>query len=142
MSGSWAEIARLVAARAADRCEYCLMHQALQGATFHVEHATPRAAGGTDAADNLALACPGCNLAKSSRVAATDPVTGGEVPLFNPRTDRWADHFAWDDRRHVAGLTPVGRATVAALHLNHPRRVLIREAEEAFDLFPPAEDSK
>jgi hypothetical protein len=28
-------------------------------------------------------------------------------------------------------------ATVAALDLNHPRRVRIREAEEWFDLFPP-----
>ena len=34
-------------------------------------------------------------------------------------------------------LAPVGRALVAAFDLNHPRRVLIREAEEHFDLFPP-----
>jgi hypothetical protein len=26
---------------------------------------------------------------------------------------------------------------VAAFDLNHPRRLLIREAEEMFDLFPP-----
>jgi hypothetical protein len=30
------EVARLVALRAGDRCEYCRMHQSLQGATFHV----------------------------------------------------------------------------------------------------------
>jgi hypothetical protein len=35
---SWSEHAREVETRAGSRCEYCRMHQALQGATFHVEH--------------------------------------------------------------------------------------------------------
>jgi valyl-tRNA synthetase len=30
-------------------------------------------------------------------VRVPDPETGGEVPLFNPRTDRWGNHFAWDE---------------------------------------------
>ncbi len=68
-----------------------------------------------------------------------DPETSEEVPLFNPRADRWADHFAWDEDWRIVGFTPVGRATVTALNLNHPRRVLIREAEEWFNLFPPDE---
>jgi hypothetical protein len=50
--------------------------------------------------------------------------------------DRWDDHFVWLGYT-VLGQTPVGRALVAAFDLNHPRRVLIREAEEHFDLFPP-----
>jgi hypothetical protein len=112
------------------------MHQSLQGATFHIEHITPQAAGGSDDPENLALACPACNLAKSNRTAVPDPDTGDPVPLFNPRTEHWSDHFGWEDRR-VVGRTPIGRATAAALNLNHPRRVLIREAEEWFDLFPP-----
>jgi hypothetical protein len=112
------------------------MHQALQGATFHVEHANPKAAGGSDDPGNPALACPACNLKKADRTTAPDPDTGAVVPLFNPRLDRWADHFAWDGPR-VVGLTPTGRATVAALDLNYPRRVLILEAEEHFALFPP-----
>jgi hypothetical protein len=32
-----------VSQRAGDRCEYCLMHQALQGGPFHLEHIIPRA---------------------------------------------------------------------------------------------------
>lgn len=66
-----------------------------------------------------------------------DPNTGDEAPLFNPRTDRWAEHFTWNEDWRIVGLTPTGRATVAALDLNSPRRVRIREAEEWFDLFPP-----
>ncbi|HJZ56601.1 MAG TPA: HNH endonuclease signature motif containing protein [Gemmataceae bacterium] len=137
MSPSWAETTRQVIARAGKRCEYCRMHQSLQGATFHIEHIIPQSAGEPDTPDNLALACPGCNLAKADRLTATDPDTSQEVPLFNPRADRWADHFAWDEDRRVVGLTPTGRATVTALRLNHPRRLTIREAEEWFDLFPP-----
>ena len=139
MSGSWAETTRQVIARAKNRCEYCLMHQSLQGATFHIEHVVPQSAGGPDTADNLALACPSCNLGKSDRVRVIDPQTEQEVPLFNPRADRRADHFAWDEEWRIVGLTPTGRATVAALNLNSPRRVRIREAEEWFDLFPPGD---
>jgi len=136
VSDSWAETTRLVVVRAKERCEYCRMHQSLQGATFHVEHITPQVAGGSDEPDNLALACPGCNLAKSSRTKVPDPSTGDSVPLFHPRIEDWSDHFEWNDRV-VAGRTSIGRATVAALDLNHPRRLRIREAEEWFDLFPP-----
>ena len=140
MTASWAETTRRVIARAGDRCEYCRMHQSLQGATFHIEHITPSAAGGSDDPDNLALACPACNLKKADRVVAPDPDTGVAAPLFNPRTDRWDDHFAWDGHR-VAGQTSVGRATVAAWALNHARRFRVREAEEHFDLFPPENDA-
>jgi hypothetical protein len=56
---------------------------------------------------------------------AFDPVTVMVVPLFHPRTDRWADHFAWTDGGQVLlGLTPIGRATIIALDMNaHLRRV-------------------
>lgn len=138
---TWDEVFQQVAARAEQRCEYCRMHQSLQGATFHVEHVTPNSRGGSDDPDNLALACPSCNLHKSDRVAAIDPESGSTVPLFNPRTARWQEHFRWDDYC-IVGLTPIGRATVAALDFNHPRRVLIRHAEELFELFPPFETSR
>jgi hypothetical protein len=112
------------------------MHQALQGATFHVEHVRPRSRGGDSTLPNLALACPGCNLRKSDRVEVPDPETGSLVPLFNPRNDRWGEHFRWEDY-HIVALTQRGRATLAAFELNHPRRVQIRRAEALFALFPP-----
>lgn len=127
-------MARQVEARAEGRCEYCLMHQALRGATFHVEHIWPTIRGGLTEPDNLAWACPGCNLRKADRSEGRDPDTGAVVPLFHPRSDRWAEHFRWDGYQ-LLGTTPCGRATVSVLDLNHPRRLLIREAEELFGLF-------
>jgi hypothetical protein len=113
------------------------MHQSLQGASFHVEHIVPLSLGGTDDVDNLAWACPGCNLKKSNRVTAVDPATGMEVRLFHPRRDRWEEHLTWQGY-FLVGLTPMGRALIAAFDLNHTRRYQIRQAEELFNLFPLA----
>jgi len=132
---SWAETVRLVEARAGGRCEYCRMHQDLQGATFHVEHIIPTSHGGLSELDNLAWACPGCNLRKANRILVVDPDSLVRVPLFHPRHDCWSEHFRWQGYQ-VVGLTPTGRATVWALDLNQGRRLLIREAEERFGLFP------
>jgi hypothetical protein len=137
MSGlTWSETSRIVAARALGRCEYCRMHQDLQGATFHVEHIHPLSKGGTSDPENLAWCCPGCNLVKSDRIEVSDPETGALVPLFHPRRDEWSTHFRWRGHRLI-GRTPVGRATVAALDLNHARRIRIRQAEKLFGWFPP-----
>jgi len=112
------------------------MHQALQGGTFHVEHVIPNCQGGPDSADNLALSCPGCNLTKATRTSAPDPETSAVFAAVQSRTDSWPDHLSWEGHR-LLGRTPRGRALVAALNLNHPRRLHIREAEALFGLFPP-----
>ena len=49
------------------------MGQAMQGATFHIEHVVPRSKGGASDEGNLALACPSCNLHKGDRMHAVDP---------------------------------------------------------------------
>src|SRR5690348_13130641 len=131
---SWAERVEFVTARAGNRCEYCRMHQCLQGATFHVEHIQPRAHGGTSEPENLALACPTCNLRKSDRRSVDDVVSGSTVCLFHPRHHIWSEHFAWDGY-YLIGLTEIGLGTILALNLNHDRRILIRQAEEQFELF-------
>jgi hypothetical protein len=112
------------------------MHQSLQGATFHVEHVIPRIHGGLSDFNNLALACPSCNLHKSDRIASpSNPITGS-VAFFNPRRNIWAEHFDWEDYLLV-GKTEVGRVTIQAFDLNHERRIKIRQAEQRFGLFPP-----
>jgi len=112
------------------------MHQALQGATFHVEHVVPRSLGGSSDLDNLAWSCPGCNLRKAGRIGLLDPDMNQRVPVFNPRSQRWHDHFEWREFE-IAPLTAIGRATCSAFEFNSLRRIRIREAEMMFGLFPP-----
>lgn len=125
-----------VVARAGNRCEYCGLSQLGQEATFHVDHVVPRAADGATSLENLALACVSCSLRKGARQWATDPVTAAEVDLFNPRRDSWSQHFSWGGPLVVA-QTPTGRATVAALALNRPLAVAIRQEEAWLGRHPP-----
>jgi|SRR5882724_1393933 len=136
MSRAADELKKQVSQRARDHCEYCGMHQSLQGSTFHLEHIIAKANGGATAVENLAWACPKCNFHKSDRVDVVDPLSGAHVRLFNPRRDFWPDHFRWDGYRVVAH-TAIGRATIVTLDLNSERRCFIRQAEEIVDLFPP-----
>lgn len=129
-----APLADEVRRRASNRCEYCRMLQSLQGATFHIEHIIPACHGGATTLDNLALACPGCNLHKAARLGCADPDTGDHTPLFHPRRDLWSDHFAWNGYV-IEGKSAIGRGTIAALQLNHSRRVVIRNVEASFGLF-------
>jgi 5-methylcytosine-specific restriction endonuclease McrA len=76
-------LSQAIRSRAHGRCQYCLMHESLQGATFHIEHVVPKSKGGESTLENLALACPGCNLHKAGRTTAVDPMTGEQVPLFH-----------------------------------------------------------
>ena len=114
--------------RAGQRCEYCRRSQADSPLiAFHVEHIIPRKHGGSDELDNLALACPDCNLHKGSDLAGVNPETSSVVRLFDPRTQNWDEHFAWDGLR-ITGRTAVGRATVCVLDVNSPGRLRLRLA--------------
>jgi len=111
---------QIVARDARHRCGYCLTAQKISGGQMHVEHISPIAAGGTSVRENLWLACAWCNSYKGSQTEARDPLTGTMIPLFNPRTQAWHEHFAWSsDGTRIIGRTPCGRATVAALRLNN-----------------------
>ena len=113
-------VADRVRAAARNRCGYCQSPQHLVMARLEVEHIIPLAKGGSDDESNLWLACPICNRHKSDKIVALDPVTGETWPLFNPRTQVWSEHFCWsEDGLRIVGLTPIGRATVEALHLSH-----------------------
>lgn len=131
-----------VAARAGSCCEYCRSQERFAVQAFAVEHVEPASRGGTDALDNLAFACQGCNNHKYTHTTGTDPATGAEAPLFHPRRQRWRDHFAWaDDGAEVLGVSPTGRATVATLRLNRPGVVNLRRVLAAAGLHPPIEPS-
>src|SRR6266436_1080789 len=121
-----AEVYRqLVEARAGGACEYCRLLQAATGVTFHVEHLVPRSRGGQTVMSNLALSCPGCNLAKADRTTGEDR-SGRTQPLFNPRDYEpsllgWHLHFTLDRQSGmILPRTAKGEATVRVLRINDP----------------------
>ena len=112
--------------RAGERCEYCRLPDWLDYLDpFHLEHVRPRQHGGDDHPDNLAWACSRCNRRKGTNLAAIDPDSGTQVPLFDPRRNSWADHFYFSEGR-IHGRTGTGRATVWLLEMNVPRRLEVR----------------
>lgn len=129
-------VRRQVIQRAQKRCEYCQCSVEYATESFDVEHILPVSRGGATTLDNLAYACSGCNGHKHNKVTALDPLDGTEAALYHPRTQRWQDHFRWDETyTQIVGLTPSGRATVAALHMNRPgvvnlRRLLLLVGEQ------------
>jgi hypothetical protein len=120
------DIAQQVRTDAQNRCGYCLSPQHLVMARLEIEHIILRAKGGSDDISNLWLACPICNGHNSDKVSGIDPETGDSATIFNPRTQNWFEHFRWsEDSLRVIGLTPIGRATVVALHLSDDEDALL-----------------
>ena len=59
--------------------------------------------------------------------------------LFHPRRNTWSDHFQWsDDFAYIIGITPIGRATVACLHLNRSGVVNLPKSLRRLGLHPPS----
>jgi hypothetical protein len=128
----------MVFMRARGCCEYCRCQVRYSPGAFHIEHIHPVELGGETVAENLALACQGCNSHKYTKTAAPDPGTGNTVALFHPRQQRWDKHFAWnEDCSLILGLTPTGRATVNALQLNRERVVNLRRVLYQAQQHPP-----
>ncbi len=135
------EIQARVRAAANNRCGYCLCSQAYVPDWRQIEHLTAHALGGSDEEENLWLACGWCNRHRGFRSFYFDSISQQTVPLFNPRLQRWREHFQWDEERvRIQGLTPVGRATVEALSLNHPLLLQVRRKWVEVGWHPP-EDS-
>lgn len=132
---SWTAIRQRVYTRADGCCEYCRTCEANTGQTMQVDHIDPD---GGDELENLCLACWNCNNHKRQATHDLDPETAEPVPLFNPRTQLWDEHFAWAGGAiYVRGLTPTGRATVARLKMNRPALVIARSRWVEAGYHPP-----
>ena len=104
-------------------------------------HRGPEAAGGQTGREPLGVACHACHACKGSRGEAQDPLTGARVPLFHPRLQVWRAH-GWGSEagKTIVGLTPLGRARVAALYLQHPASVEARRRGARVGWPPPPDD--
>jgi len=130
-----------VAEQARYRCGYCLTQERISGIPLTIEHLLPKAKGGQDNLENLWLSCRLCNEAKGVLTEAIDPESEISVNLFNPRTQRWTEHFAWDSTgAFIIGQTAVGRATIIALNLNSEFRLRARFIWVEVGWHPPKDD--
>lgn len=111
--------------RAAGRCEYCGLPETAAFFPHEADHVIATQHRGPTELANLAYACFQCNRLKGPNVASVDPQTGRIVPLFNPRTERWAEHFRAEGGR-IIGLTARARATAALLNFDDPDREATR----------------
>lgn len=129
------ELRLLVTQRAGWRCEYCLLPEAVSLHRHEPDHIIPRQHGGRSVADNLALACLRCNRHKGPNVGSFDPLTGELTAFFNPRQQRWDEHFRLE-MAEIVPLTPEARVTVRILRLNDADRVVERQALQNAGLYP------
>jgi 5-methylcytosine-specific restriction endonuclease McrA len=108
--------------RANDCCEYCRMPQSGTVLPHEVDHIRSLKHGGKSTMENLCWACAWCNSFKGTDIAAHPPGSDEIVPLFNPRTDRWEEHFIWEGTA-LRGKSLAGSATIELLRINLPERI-------------------
>ena len=125
----------LVVTRAEYLCEYCLMHEDDAFLAYEIEHIISLKHGDLSDADNLAYACFFCNRHKGSDIASIAISTGKLLRFFNPRTDRWADHFQLSGAL-ITPLTDTGEATVRIFGFNNDERILERETLITIGRYP------
>jgi len=133
-----AALRQLIAERAWQVCEYCLVHE---GDLYHgcgVDHIRSRKHGGETVPENLAFACFHCNRHKGTDLGSVSVRTGALVRFFHPRSDRWREHFGWNEGR-IEPLTDIGEVTARLLEFNHPERVALRRALAETGRYPSVE---
>lgn len=133
-----AALRREVVERAGNCCEYCRLSQGDLFFSLEVDHIIAEKHDGQTVADNLCLSCPDCNAFKGSDLASIDYAHDKAiVRLFNPRVDRWNDHFQLElITGYIEGLSPQGRVTVFLLRLNDDDRVVDRKQLMSANRYP------
>ena len=130
-----ANLRRQIIQRAANRCEYCLLPQPFSMYSHEIDHVIATKHRGATTLDNLVLACLPCNRHKGSDLTSIDDMTGKVTLLFNPRQQKWDEHFALSDGR-IVGKTAVGRTTTLLLQFNDLERLRLRRSLIARSLYP------
>lgn len=125
-----------VAARADFLCEYCLIAEEDTFFGCEVEHIISLKHGGSSESSNLAYACAFFNRHKGSDVGSVSE-TGEFSRFFNPRADRWSEHF-----RLVGNVirprSLIGEVTARILLFNHTDQLLERAGLISVGRYPHA----
>jgi hypothetical protein len=139
MRGDVSEVLRRrVAERAWGVCEYCLVHERDLYHGCEVDHIRGVKHGGLTVEENLAFACFHCNRHKGSDLGSISTRTNALVRLYDPRNDRWMEHFCWREGR-IDPVTDIGEVTVRLLDFNHPERVAFRSVLIRSGRYPSVE---
>lgn len=133
-----AALRRAVIERADNCCEYCRVSQEDRGMPYEVDHIIAEKHGGLTQPDNLCWSCYLCNGYKGSDIGSIDWDGSGELtPLFNPRRQKWIEHFRFDTATtRIEPLTPEGRVTVFLLHLNSDEHIIARRLLARLGRYP------
>jgi hypothetical protein len=92
--------------------------------------------GGSNDETNLAYACVFCNRYKGSDIGSIIWDTQEFVRFYNPRRDRWSQHFQLDQSM-IAPRTSIGEVTARILGFNDRDRLLERQALIDTGRYPP-----
>ena len=125
----------LVRTRAKSLCEYCLIREEDTYFGCQVDHIISEKHGGSTHENNLAYACSYCNRNKGSDIGSIAWETHQFCRFFNPRTDRWTDHFRLDGVR-IDPLTQIGEVTARILDFNHIDRLIERRVLAVLGYYP------
>ncbi|MBK9016794.1 MAG: HNH endonuclease [Saprospiraceae bacterium] len=125
-----------VAERAGQRCEYCGLPAEYSFFKFHIDHIVSLKHGGKTMLENLAYSCSICNEFKGTDIATVLDDPSHPVRFFNPRKDKWDEHFEVEDSAKINPKSLVGAATVKIFNLNHPDSIIERRGLMQLGLYP------
>lgn len=109
--------------RANGFCEYCRI--AIEDTYFggEIDHIISFKHRGKTDFENLALACQPCNRNKGSDLGSLSENSNILVRFFNPRIDKWSEHFRVNSNAEIESLTEIGEVTAFIFGFNEPERV-------------------
>ncbi len=112
--------------RANGICEYCLI--TIEDTYFggEIDHIISLKHRGHTEFENLALACQPCNRGKGSDLGSLSESSKNLVRFFNPRTDRWDEHFRVNLDAEIESLTEIGEVTAFIFGFNESERIAER----------------
>lgn len=113
--------------RANKKHEYCRI--VIEDTYFggEIDHIISLKHRGQTESDNLALACQPCNRNKGSDLGSISATSKILIRFFNPRVDKWSEHFRVNSEAEIEPLTEIGEVTAIIFGFNEPERIAERK---------------